>query len=130
MKPYEKAYDDRESREKAMEILKEYQPVLNSRYDVTDITCDGFYVDVKNHDRKINDYEYAGINDYTYNKYIKLDKPVYVLFLFTDKFYALIDINKEYREWKGTANDRAKGRIQKTFYNYQIKDAIKLEYYG
>jgi hypothetical protein len=121
-------YDDTKSRQLALNILKAYNPRINPRYSVVDITCDDFYVDVKNPDKKITDYKYIGINKSSYEQYVTMDKPVYVLFIFNDNKYTLIDVNTQYNAWSGYTNDKAKGRTYKTIYNYPINNAIKLDY--
>jgi hypothetical protein len=125
---YINPYDDSIERIAALQILKDHNPKLNSERSVIDITCDSFYVDIKRIHRLADKYEYAGINKESYDKYITYDMPVYILFMFDDA-YALINIDNNYRKWQGLLNDNAKGIINRTMYNYNIKDATEINYY-
>jgi hypothetical protein len=124
-------YDDKTSRQQALEILNqdpECKCRLNNETATTDITCKDYYVDVKELNQFLFQHSSLGVNDYSYNKYITMDKPVYVLYILLDG-YAMFDANTPYWVWKGEVNDKAKGRIERTIYNWNMDKAIKLEYY-
>jgi hypothetical protein len=123
-----KAFNDTESRKQGLSILNDIYPDCNctKSYDKSywDIECNNFYVDIK----KVTQYlsnprtKHLGINKESYNKYITLDKPVYILFILNDG-YTLIDIRNEHTEWTGTVSDSVYGEITRTMYNFSIKQA-------
>jgi hypothetical protein len=124
-----KAFNDKESRKQALSILNDLYPDCNciKSYDKSywDIECNNFYVDVKEIKQYLSNprTKYLGINKEAYDKYIQLDKPVYILFILYDG-YILIDIKNEYTEWTGTVSDNVYGEKQKTIYNFSISKAI------
>jgi hypothetical protein len=126
------AYNDKESRYNALVILDKEYPNCNCEESYAqsywDIKCNAFYIDVKRLYHNLNDYPYAGINKESYDNYIKLNKPVLILFIFNDA-YIIMDIKNKYREWSGYIKDNAKGEIYRTMYNFPINKAIKTEYY-
>jgi hypothetical protein len=113
----EEQYDDRESRYFAYDELTRagFNPTLNDRYAPCDITCNGFYVDVKTHYSTIKERPNYGITDYKYNKYIKQDKPVFIFVIFRDMNYIVANVKTYFRIDKQPAY---------TFYDYLRNDEV------
>jgi hypothetical protein len=91
-------YNDTEERQRALEILKPFNPQTNGKYDTVDFTCTMpyshhiFHVDVKFHNRRIDEYNSCWIQEKSYKKYIDIKEPVFSLFLFNDGNYTLTNI--------------------------------------
>jgi hypothetical protein len=116
-------YNDTDSRQTALNILSKFNPALKSAKSVIDIECDNFYVDVKKTKHNHKKYDYVGINKTSFDKYITFDdKPVYILFIFNDNYYTMIDIKSKYRVWSGYTIDEARGKVFKTIYNYPLNN--------
>jgi hypothetical protein len=120
-------YNDLESRLVALEILRDFNPQLNEKKDVIDITCDDFYVDVKRHYHTFENARSLGINKDSYDKYKTLDKKVYILFILNDS-YCIFDLNSPFWQWTGVVTDCARGKVVKTIYNYNKYNAVEFQY--
>jgi hypothetical protein len=90
-----------------------------------DFDCGRYYIDVKQPDKYYDAVpgHALGINSYSYDKYVALDKPVYIYFVLNDAD-VIIDVNSTYTVYEGITNDKAHGLIQKKIYNYPLSNAV------